>query len=151
VRGNLLGEFTLFNHNLFNYLSERGFWNDKFSDMLLHCKGRLSSFPEGWDGLDERVLEIFKNADECSQDVLINMCADRSRFTCQGQSFNLHFKKDVTVSAITDLVIKAWEKGVKGFYYIIQERKEQIDSSMSQKYKNEACALANPNNCEACQ
>jgi len=149
VRGNILGEFTVFNNNLFNYLLERGLWSDKFSDMLLHCKGRLSSFPEGWKGLDANTLAIFKNADECSQEVLVDMCADRSRFICQGQSFNLHFKKDVTVAAITDLVVKAWEKGVKGFYYLIQERKEQIDSNTSQQYKTEACSRLNT--CEACQ
>ena len=80
--------------------------------LLLH-DGSAKDIPE----IPRELKDIYKTAYEISNRVLIDMAADRGAFIDQSQSLNL-FLWDPEVPKITTMIFYAWEKGLKGAYYL---------------------------------
>jgi len=64
---------------------------------------------------DER--DVFKTFAEISQMEVVQQAADRQKFIDQGQSLNVMIADEVPLKDVNQLVIKAWELGIKTLYY----------------------------------
>lgn len=61
---------------------------------------------------------VFQTAREINQFAIINQAAQRQAFICQSQSVNLFFAANAEASYINQVHLQAWEKGLKGLYYL---------------------------------
>jgi len=69
------------------------------------------------DFLSQEEKDVFKTFGEISQMEVIQQAADRQKFIDQGQSLNVMVSDDVSLRDVNQLVIKAWELGIKTLYY----------------------------------
>ncbi len=69
------------------------------------------------DFLSQEEKDVFKTFAEISQMEIIQQAADRQVFIDQGQSLNVMISDDVPLKDVNQLVIKAWELGIKTLYY----------------------------------
>ena len=69
------------------------------------------------DFLTDEEKDVFKTFAEISQMEIIQQAADRQKFIDQGQSLNVMISDDVPLKDVNQLVISAWEKGIKTLYY----------------------------------
>ena len=67
--------------------------------------------------LDQDEKDVFKTFGEVSQMEIINQASDRQKYIDQGQSLNLMISDSVPLKDINQLVIRAWELGIKTLYY----------------------------------
>jgi ribonucleoside-diphosphate reductase alpha chain len=70
------------------------------------------------DFLNDWEKDVFKTAIEIDQHWIIQHAADRQKYICQGQSVNLFFLPTVNIKYLHDVHWAAWEKGLKGLYYL---------------------------------
>ena len=68
--------------------------------------------------LSDLEKNVFKTAFEIDQNVLIDLAAQRQKYICQGQSFNLCISPEEKKEKFNDLHLSAWKKGLKGLYYL---------------------------------
>jgi ribonucleoside-diphosphate reductase alpha chain len=88
--------------------------------------------------LSEEERDVFKTFGEISQREVIIQAAQRQKFLDQGQSLNLMIPPSNTTKEVNELLIQAWEWGIKGLYY--------------QRSANPAQELARSlNNCKSCE
>ena len=69
------------------------------------------------DFLTHEEKNVFKTFAEISQMEIIQQAADRQKFIDQGQSLNVMISDEVPLKDVNQLVISAWEKGIKTLYY----------------------------------
>ena len=69
------------------------------------------------DFLTQEEKDVFKTFAEISQMEVIQQAADRQKFIDQGQSLNVMIADEVPLKDVNQLVIKAWELGIKTLYY----------------------------------
>jgi len=69
------------------------------------------------DFLSEKEKNVFKTFGEISQKEIIIQAATRQRWIDQGQSLNLRIHKDTKPKEVSELMIFAWEQGIKSLYY----------------------------------
>ncbi len=69
------------------------------------------------DFLTQEQKDVFKTFAEISQMEVIQQAADRQKCIDQGQSLNVMISDDVPLKDVNQLVIKAWELGIKTLYY----------------------------------
>ena len=69
------------------------------------------------DFLTDEEKEVFKTFAEISQMEIIQQAADRQKFIDQGQSLNVMISDEVSLKDINQLVVSAWQKGIKTLYY----------------------------------
>jgi ribonucleoside-diphosphate reductase alpha chain len=69
------------------------------------------------DFLSEQERNVFKTFGEISQKEIIIQASTRQRWIDQGQSLNLRIHKDTKPKEVSDLMIFAWEQGIKSLYY----------------------------------
>ena len=69
------------------------------------------------DFLTQEEKDVFKTFSEISQMEVVQQAADRQKCIDQGQSLNLMISDDVPLKDVNQLVIKAWELGIKTLYY----------------------------------
>lgn len=67
--------------------------------------------------LSEEEKEVFKTFGEISQLVIIQQAAQRQKYIDQAQSINLMIHPDTPAKEVNQLMITAWELGVKSLYY----------------------------------
>ena len=67
--------------------------------------------------LTEEEKNVFKTFSEISQKEIIIQAARRQKYIDQGQSLNLRIHKDTKPKEVSDLIIFAWEQGIKSLYY----------------------------------
>ena len=89
--------------------------------------------------LDENEKLVFKTFGEISQKEIIIQAAQRQKFIDQSQSINLMIHPDTPVKEVNELLIFAWESGIKTLYY-------QRGTNPSQEL---ARSILNCVNCEA--
>lgn len=70
------------------------------------------------DFLSEHEKNVFKTAAEINQLWVVEHAADRQKYICQSQSLNIFVDNNVTLQELSDLHMRGWMKGVKGFYYL---------------------------------
>jgi len=69
------------------------------------------------DFLSKKEKDVFKTFGEISQKEIIIQASSRQRWIDQGQSLNLRIHKDTKPKEVSELMIFAWEQGIKSLYY----------------------------------
>ncbi len=107
------GKFTYKNPYLKEVLTEHG-KDDAATWKSIMMKG---GSVQHLDFLSQDERDVFKTFAEISQMEVVQQAADRQRFIDQGQSLNVMISNDVPLKDVNQLVIKAWELGIKTLYY----------------------------------
>jgi ribonucleoside-diphosphate reductase alpha chain len=69
------------------------------------------------DFLNKKEKDVFKTFGEISQKEIIIQASSRQKWIDQGQSLNLRIHKDTKPKEVSELMIFAWEQGIKSLYY----------------------------------
>ena len=99
------------------------------------------------DFLDEYEKAVFKTAFEIDQAWVVDHAADRQPFICQGQSVNLFFPAGANKGHVNSVHIRAWQKGLKGLYYLRTTAGVSADKISQKVVRN---ALKDAEECVAC-
>jgi ribonucleoside-diphosphate reductase alpha chain len=129
------GKFTYKNPYLASLLKEKNMNTiEVWKDILSHGGSvqHLAFFSQ-----EEK--DVFKNFGEISQKEIIIQAAQRQKYIDQGQSLNLMVPPNTKPKDINELMIFAWEQGIKSLYY-------QRSSSPTQDL---ARSILNCSTCEA--
>lgn len=146
------GSFLVKNKYLEEYLeSIKHNTSEVWSNIITHG-GSVQHLPF----IDEDTKKVFKTFFELDQHWVVKHAADRQKHICQGQSVNLAFPAGAERSYVKDVHIAAWEKGLKGLYYLRTEAKvraENVSSEVKEnKLKdNDATIVYGKPNCPQCQ
>jgi ribonucleoside-diphosphate reductase alpha chain len=103
-------------------------YRNPYLEELLESKGQNT--PEVWKGilkrggsvqhltfLSKEEKDVFKTFGEISQKEIIIQAAQRQRYIDQGQSLNLMIPPNTKPKDVNELMIFAWEQGIKSLYY----------------------------------
>ena len=129
------GKFTYKNPYLASLLKEKSMNTiEVWKDILSHGGSvqHLAFFSQ-----EEK--DVFKNFGEISQKEIIIQASQRQKYIDQGQSLNLMVPPNTKPKDINELMIFAWEQGIKSLYY-------QRSSSPTQDL---ARSILNCSTCEA--
>lgn len=107
------GKFTYKNPYLKKLLKEKGKDDDDTWKLILVKGGSVQHL----DFLSEKEREVFKTFGEISQKEIIIQAAQRQRFIDQGQSLNIMIPPNTKPKEVNELMIFAWEQGIKSLYY----------------------------------
>jgi len=80
------------------------------------------------DFLSPEIKNVFKTSFELDQMWVVTHAADRQPFICQGQSVNLFFPSGSDRSYVNKVHYAAWDKGLKGLYYLRTEAKQRAEN-----------------------
>jgi ribonucleoside-diphosphate reductase alpha chain len=107
------GKFSYKNPYLKKLLKEKG-KNDEetWMDILKH-----SGSVQHLDFLTQEEKNVFKTFEETSQKEIIIQAAGRQNYIDQGQSLNMLIPAGTPPKAVNELIIFAWEQGIKSLYY----------------------------------
>lgn len=131
---NAKGVFTQRNPQLEAVLERYGRNDTETWTSILQMGGSVQHL----DWLTDRERATFKTFAEISQTEIIVQAADRQKFIDQGQSLNIKLPAEASMKEDIDLIVLAWELGLKSLYY--------------RKGMNKAQELARANaNCVACE
>jgi len=107
------GKFTFKNPYLTKLLKEKGQDSPEvWKDVLVH-----GGSVQHLNFLDQTEKDVFKTFGEISQKEIIIQAAQRQKFIDQGQSLNLMISPMAKPKEVNELMIFAWEQGIKGLYY----------------------------------
>ena len=107
------GKFTYKNPYLKDLLAEKG-KDDAATWKDIMMKG---GSVQHLNFLTKEEKDVFKTFAEISQMEVVQQAADRQKYIDQGQSLNVMISDEVPLKDINQLVIKAWELGIKTLYY----------------------------------
>jgi ribonucleoside-diphosphate reductase alpha chain len=107
------GKFTYKNPYLEKLLKEKN-KNDQETWKSILIKG---GSVQHLDFLTQEEKDTFKTFGEISQKEIIIQAAQRQKFIDQGQSLNLMIPPNTKPKEVNELMIFAWEQGIKGLYY----------------------------------
>ena len=107
------GEFPYRNPYLKALLAEKGKDTDDVWISILNSGGSVQRLPF----LSEEEKDVFKTFGEISQKEIVIQAAQRQKFIDQGQSLNIMVPPETPFKEVNQLMIYAWENGVKGLYY----------------------------------
>lgn len=107
------GKFTYKNPYLEKLLVDKG-KNDNETWMSILLKG---GSVQHLDFLSQEEKDVFKTFGEISQKEIIIQAAQRQKFVDQGQSLNIMIPPNTKPKEVNELMIFAWENGIKGLYY----------------------------------
>lgn len=107
------GKFTYKNPYLKECLKSKGIDKpETWKDILVHG-GSVQHLTE----LSDHEKAVFKTFAEISQKEIIIQAAQRQQYIDQGQSLNLMISSDTKPKIVNELMIFAWENGIKSLYY----------------------------------
>jgi ribonucleoside-diphosphate reductase alpha chain len=89
-------------------------WKEEQWKHIVNNRGSVQGLE--WMSLWDK--DVFKTAFEINQQWVIQHAADRVPYITQGQSLNLFVPGGSNVQLISDLHMTAWQKGLKGLYYL---------------------------------
>jgi len=127
------GSFLVKNPYLEKLLDSKGRNNEKTWTSIITNKGSVQQL----EFLSNEEKSVFKTAQELDQEWLIEHAADRQKYICQGQSVNLFFPAGVSKAIVNKVHFAAWEKGLKGLYYLRTEAKSRAET-VSSKVERQA-------------
>jgi ribonucleoside-diphosphate reductase alpha chain len=107
------GKFTFKNSYLKKLLKEKGEDNDDIWKSILIKGGSVQHL----DFLSEGEKNAFKTFGEISQKEIIIQAAQRQKYIDQGQSLNIMIPPNTKPKDVNELMIFAWEQGIKSLYY----------------------------------
>lgn len=107
------GKFTYKNPYLVELLKEKG-KNDieTWKDILVH-----GGSVQHLEFLTAEEKSVFKTFGEISQKEIVTQAAQRQSYIDQGQSLNLMISPKAKPKEVNELMIYAWENGIKSLYY----------------------------------
>lgn len=107
------GNFIRKNKHLQSLLEEKGY-NDAatWRSIMLH-QGSVQHL----DILDHKEKEVFKTFKEISPLEIIQQASIRQKYIDQSQSLNLNIPADLPIKQVNQLLIEAWQLGIKTLYY----------------------------------
>ena len=106
-------EATVKNPYLKDLLKEKDRNTDEVWDSILLKNGSVQHL----DFLDQREKDVFRTFEEISAKETVIQAAQRQKFIDQGQSLNLMVHPKTSAKDINELMIFAWESGIKSLYY----------------------------------
>jgi ribonucleotide reductase alpha subunit len=105
------------NRQLIEDLIEEGIWSKELKNKIIEHGGSIQKI----DTIPQHIKDLYKTVWEISQEVLIQMAADRGAFICQSQSFNCYFASP-DFEKLSTFHFSGWKKGLKtGMYYLRRE------------------------------
>ena len=107
------GKFTYKNPYLENVLEKHGKNNADTWKSILMKGGSVQHL----EFLSLHEKEVFQTFGEISQKEIIIQAAARQKYIDQGQSINLQIHPKTSVKDVNQLMIFAWEQGIKCLYY----------------------------------
>ena len=107
------GKFTYKNPYLERVLDNHGKNNRNVWKTILTSGGSV----QGLDFLTDEEKDVFKTFGEISQKEVVIQTAIRQNYIDQAQSINLMIHPKTPVKEVNQLLIFAWEQGVKTLYY----------------------------------
>jgi ribonucleoside-diphosphate reductase alpha chain len=107
------GKFTYKNPYLKKLLKEKGKDNSDTWKSILIKGGSVQHL----DFLTQEEKDVFKTFGEISQKEIIIQAAQRQKYIDQGQSLNLMIPPNTKAKEVNELIIFAWEQGIKSLYY----------------------------------
>jgi ribonucleoside-diphosphate reductase alpha chain len=107
------GKFTYKNPYLKKLLKEKGKDDDDTWKSILIKGGSVQHL----DFLNEDEKNVFKTFGEISQKEIIIQAAQRQKYIDQGQSLNIMIPPNTKPKDVNELMIFAWEQGIKSLYY----------------------------------
>ncbi len=107
------GNFTYKNPYLANLLIEKDKNDNETWKSILSHGGSVQHL----EFLTQEEKNVFKTFGEISQKEIIIQAAQRQKFIDQGQSLNLMIPATIKPKEINELMIFAWEQGIKSLYY----------------------------------
>ena len=113
VRDLAKGKFTYKNPYLKKLLKEKKKDDEETWKSILINGGSVQHL----EFLSEEEKDIFKTFQEISQKEIIIQAAQRQRYIDQGQSLNMLIPAGTSPRTVNELIIFAWEQGIKSLYY----------------------------------
>ena len=107
------GKFSYRNPYLKSLLEEKGKDSEDIWLKILNSGGSVQRLPF----LSKEEKDVFKTFGEISQKEIVIQAVQRQKFIDQGQSLNLMVAPDTPYKEVHQLMIYAWENGLKGLYY----------------------------------
>lgn len=107
------GKFSYKNPYLKKLLKDKGQNNDEIWKSILINSGSVQHL----DFLSQEEKDTFKTFEETSQREIIIQAASRQKYIDQGQSLNLMIPAGTPPKLVNELIIFAWEQGIKSLYY----------------------------------
>jgi ribonucleoside-diphosphate reductase alpha chain len=107
------GKFTFKNPYLKALLKTKGKDDDDTWKAILIKGGSVQHL----DFLTQEEKDVFKTFGEISQKEIIIQAAARQKYIDQGQSLNLMIPPNTKPKDVNELMIFAWEQGIKSLYY----------------------------------
>ena len=125
VRRTISGEFQVVNRHLVAQLEEIGLWTEAMRREIIATRGSINPVEQDDDIrfpnialIPKQIKDVFKTAWEIKQRVCVDMAADRGRYICQSQSFNV-FIAEPNFGKLSSMHFYGWSKGLKtGMYYL---------------------------------
>jgi len=127
------GVFIRKNKNLEVLLAVKGKNTPEVWDSIIKAQGSVQSL----NFLSDEEKEIFKTAREINQFAIINQASQRQKFIDQSQSVNLFFTSGSSAKYINEVHLEAWQKGLKGLYYL---RSETVLKGTVSDFTKDQCA-----------
>jgi len=113
VKGLAKGKFSYKNPYLKKLLKSKEQDTDEVWKNILERGGSVQHL----DFLTKEEKDVFKTFGEISQKEIIIQAAGRQKFIDQGQSLNVMVPHTAKPKEVSELLIFAWEQGIKGCYY----------------------------------
>ncbi|CAB5226284.1 ribonucleotide-diphosphate reductase subunit alpha [uncultured Caudovirales phage] len=107
------GKFTYKNPYLKKLLKEKNKHDDDTWLSILKHGGSVQHL----DFLTQEEKDVFKTFGEISQKEIVIQAATRQKYIDQGQSLNLMIPPETKPKDVNELIIFAWEQGIKSLYY----------------------------------
>lgn len=107
------GKFTYKNPYLVKLLEEKGQNNNEVWKSILIRGGSVQHL----DFLSQDEKDVFKTFGEISQKEIVIQAAQRQKHIDQGQSLNIMIPPNAKPKEVNELLIFAWEQGIKSLYY----------------------------------
>jgi ribonucleoside-diphosphate reductase alpha chain len=107
------GKFTFKNPYLKKLLKEKGKDDDDTWKSVLVKGGSVQHL----EFLTKEEKDVFKTFGEISQKEIIIQAAQRQKYIDQGQSLNIMIPPNTKPKDVNELMIFAWEQGIKSLYY----------------------------------
>ena len=107
------GKFTFRNPYLKALLKEKNKHDDDTWKAILMKGGSVQHL----DFLTQEEKDVFKTFGEISQKEIVIQAAQRQKYIDQGQSLNLMIPPNTKPKDVNELMIFAWEQGIKSLYY----------------------------------
>jgi ribonucleoside-diphosphate reductase alpha chain len=122
VRDLAKGKFTYKNPYLKALLKEKGKHDDETWKSILLRGGSVQHL----DFLSQHEKDVFLTFGEISQKEIIIQAAGRQKYIDQGQSLNLMIPPNTRPKDVNELIIFAWEQGIKALYYQRSSNPSQV-------------------------